>query len=57
MKLEPGNRKVLDAWAVMAWIKDEEPAASRVQALVEAAEARGLELLISMVNLGEVYYL
>ena len=41
----------------MAWVKNEEPAASRVQALVDKAEAKQLDLIMSMVNVGEVYYL
>ena len=49
--------KVLDSWALMAWVKDEEPAASQVEDLLDAGEARQVDLLMSMINVGEVYYL
>lgn len=48
---------VLDAWAVMAWLKNQQPAADRVRSLLEAAERRRQELLMSIVNLGEVFYI
>jgi predicted nucleic acid-binding protein len=48
---------VLDAWAVMAWLKGQQPAAARVRSLFEAAERREQNLLINIVNLGEVFYL
>ena len=47
---------VLDAWAVMAWLKGQQPAAERVRSLLEAAERREQKLLINIVNLGEVFY-
>ena len=56
MKPEPGNRRVLGAWAVMAWVSGEQPARSRVQALMDGAESRQIDLSMSMVNAGEVYY-
>ena len=48
---------VLDAWAVMAWLKNQQPAASRVRALLESAERREQQLLMNIVNLGEVFYI
>ncbi len=48
-------RKVLDAWALMAWLQDE-PAADRVQTLLDDAAAGRLRLAMNMVNVGEVYY-
>ncbi|MGH9632966.1 MAG: PIN domain-containing protein [Bryobacteraceae bacterium] len=48
---------VLDAWAVMAWLKGEQPAAERVRLLLEAAGRREHRLLMNIVNLGEVFYL
>lgn len=48
---------VLDAWAVMAWLKNQQPAADRVRSLFEAAERRQTTLLMNIVNLGEVFYL
>lgn len=47
---------VLDAWAVMAWLKGQQPAAERVRLLLDAAERREQKLLINIVNLGEVFY-
>ncbi len=49
-------RKVLDAWAILAWLQDEKPAAEKVQAMLEEAEAGTLQLAISMINAGEIYY-
>lgn len=48
---------VLDAWAVIAWLKGQQPAAERVRSLFEAAERREEKLLINIVNLGEVFYI
>ncbi len=48
---------VLDAWAVMAWLKGQQPGAERVRLLFEAAERREQKLLINIVNLGEVFYI
>jgi len=48
---------VLDAWAVMVWLKGQEPAARRVRLLLEAADRREQRLLMNIVNLGEVFYL
>lgn len=48
---------ILDAWAIMAWLKDQKPAADRVLALLEAAERREHRLAMNIVNLGEVFYL
>ena len=47
---------VLDAWAVLALLQKEEPAASRVKQLLEEAEEGNVELFISIINLGEVIY-
>ncbi len=42
-------RVVLDSWALMRLLEGREPAASRVQAAIDAGEA-----VISWINLGEV---
>jgi len=47
---------VLDAWAILAYLQREEPAASRVKELLLEAESRQVQLFISIINLGEVYY-
>ena len=46
--------KVLDAYALMAFFEDE-PGADMVRKLILKAEERSLKLLMSVVNLGEVW--
>lgn len=50
------SRFVLDAWAILALLQKEEPAASHVKQLLEETEKGNVELFISIINLGEVYY-
>jgi hypothetical protein len=45
------RRLVLDAWAMLAFIQGEEPAASRVKQLLEDAREGLLELFICIINL------
>jgi predicted nucleic acid-binding protein len=47
---------VLDAWALLAMLQGKEPAASRVRELLRAGERQEAALLLSIINLGEVYY-
>jgi predicted nucleic acid-binding protein len=47
--------KVLDAYALMAFFEDE-PGADFVRGLILKAEEDGTNLLMSVVNLGEVWY-
>lgn len=47
---------VLDAWAVLAFLQGEEPAASRVRNLLEEAQDQEVALFLSIINLGEVVY-
>lgn len=47
---------VLDAWALLAYLQGEEPAASRVRTVLSEAEARRLRIFVSIINVGEVYY-
>jgi predicted nucleic acid-binding protein len=47
---------VLDAWALLALLQSEEPAASRVRQLLLEGDRQQTTLLLSIVNLGEVYY-
>lgn len=49
-------RLVLDAWAVLALLREEEPAASRVRDILNEAEQGQHELFMSLINLGEVFY-
>ncbi len=50
------RRFALDAWAILAFLQKEEPAASQVKQLMEEAEKGNIELLVSIINLGEVAY-
>jgi uncharacterized protein len=47
---------VLDAWAVLALLQKEEPAASRVRELLQEVNNHQTTLYISIINLGEIYY-
>jgi ribonuclease VapC len=47
---------LLDAWAFLALLQKEEPAASRVHRLLQEAEVQQSELFLSIINLGEIYY-
>lgn len=47
---------VLDAWAILAFLQGEEPAASRVREVIEDAQEGTVRLSASIVNIGEVYY-
>ena len=50
------NQYVFDAWALLAMLQGEEPAAARVKQLLLEGERQQISLLLSIVNLGEVYY-
>lgn len=47
---------VLDAWALMAIVRREQPAMSRVYGLLKEAEEGRFDVAMSIVNVGEVYY-
>lgn len=47
--------KVLDSWAVMAFLKGE-PAAAEVEKLIERAADNKSKLFLCVVNWGEIYY-
>ncbi|VAW34220.1 hypothetical protein MNBD_CHLOROFLEXI01-254 [hydrothermal vent metagenome] len=49
---------IFDAWAILAFLQQEEPAASRVRALLEQAKQnRQMQLSMSIINVGEVFYI
>lgn len=50
-------RFVLDAWALVALLQAEEPAASHVRRLLEMARNGQADLFASMINIGEVTYI
>jgi predicted nucleic acid-binding protein len=47
---------LLDAWAFLALLQREDPAASRVRSLLQEAELQKVKLYLSIINLGEIYY-
>lgn len=47
--------KVLDSWAIMAFLGDE-PAAEIMERIILSSQEGGSELIMSTVNLGEVWY-
>ena len=47
---------VLDSWAVMAYLEDE-PAAEKVADIIADAHENSTPLLMTVVNLGEVWYI
>lgn len=50
------NCFILDSWALMALLQHEEPAVTRVREVVKEANLQQARLLISIINVGEVYY-
>ena len=47
--------RVLDSWGLLAFLKGE-PAAEKVEAFLASAQDDGAELLVTTVNLAEVWY-
>ena len=47
---------MLGAWAVLAWLRGEGAEAKRVRLLLRSAAKKKIRLLLSLINLGEVYY-
>lgn len=50
------ERYLFDAWAMMAYFQNEEPAAEQVSQWLEAALRKKVDAYISIINIGEVYY-
>lgn len=51
------SRFVLDSWALIALLNEEYPAAGEVEELLQQAADGHVFLALSMINLGEIYYL
>ncbi|MGO9260931.1 MAG: PIN domain-containing protein [Bryobacteraceae bacterium] len=51
------NSKVVDAWALLAWVRDEQPAAGHVLNCLQQAEEATIQLSMSWIDAGEVYYM
>jgi len=52
----PNRVLIVDSWPVMEWLKNRQPAANKFGDLLEIAQSGGVRLLLSNINLGEVYY-
>ena len=50
------RKQLLDTFAVLAWLQDE-PSASAVELILQDAKRDGAELLMTLINLGELYYI
>ena len=48
---------VLDSWAIIGWLQGEEPARAKVRELLEQAARGAATVSISLINVGEVFYL
>lgn len=48
-------RKVLDAWALLAWLEGQ-PARPAVDTLLERSARGEIDLYVNMINVGEVYH-
>jgi predicted nucleic acid-binding protein len=53
--IEPAS-KVVDAWAMITWLLDQANAAA-VESFIQAADAGRINLVMSWMNVGEVYYI
>jgi predicted nucleic acid-binding protein len=52
----PTSLKILDAWGVVAFLEGEEPHAEKFENILIDATEHDLDLVISVINLGEVWY-
>jgi predicted nucleic acid-binding protein len=48
---------VLDSWAMLAWLQDEEPARAEVRDLLERSSRGQATVRMSLINVGKVFYL
>ena len=48
--------RVLDSWAILEWMSGRQPACDYVASLLSEAEEGRARLLMSAINVGEVYY-
>ncbi len=48
---------VLDSWALLGWLQGEEPARAKVRDILESASQGKSAASMSMLNVGEVFYL
>jgi uncharacterized protein len=48
--------RVLDSWPILEWMNGRPPAVDRIEKLLTEAENGKVRLLMSAINVGEVYY-
>ena len=48
--------RALDSWAILEWMSGRQPAGDLVGGLLTEAECGQIRLLMSAINVGEVYY-
>ena len=48
--------RVLDSWPILEWIKEGQPATDILENLLAEADSGATRLLMSAINVGEVYY-
>lgn len=54
--MSAGSVAVVDSWAALAFLRKEGSAATAMRRYLKRADGGNLRLLMSLVNLGEVYY-
>ncbi len=54
--MSAGNVAVVDSWAILAFLRAEEPGAGMMRRYLRRAQGGSLRLLLNVVNLGEVFY-
>ncbi len=54
--MSAGNVAVVDSWAILAFLRAEEPGAAVMRRYLRRAQNGNLRLLLNVVNLGEVFY-
>ncbi|HSS50314.1 MAG TPA: hypothetical protein VLX28_15360 [Thermoanaerobaculia bacterium] len=54
--MSAGNVAVVDSWAILAFLRAEEPGAAVMRRYLRRAQSGNLRLLLNVVNLGEVFY-
>jgi uncharacterized protein with PIN domain len=52
----PGSVKVVDSWAMVAWVRGE-PSAPLVRQFILDADAGSIQLVMSWINAAETFYI
>ena len=48
--------RVIDSWPILEWIKERQPVTDLFENLLAEAQSGAIRLLMSAINVGEVYY-